>query len=432
MVAAILGLGVASCGSATLKNPNGASGSGGGGTGTGGAGGDQREASADATGARDGSSKSSAGCPATCPAPVTGSTTGAGACVDGTCVIACGAAYPTLCSASSSCVDTTSDGKNCSVCGHDCLGGACTSGQCQPLLLAQYTGNLQTISVGAQSVYATTDIGYIGRANKDGSDLKSFAMPGFTSSAFEGGARVAEDGDRVFFVWYGGTSFQVSYCATSGCDATIVPVGMPYSQYFAVDPTDHRIFWVDSSPAQLWSAPTTGTVTGTAILGGTLLTGSNGSSIFYSDAGIFLTSGGMLERLPISGGSFSSPAVASSALTILGANDEDIFLYDGTSIVYTPIPNGTGGAPTPLIATSLQPVIDGRFAADDTSAYWVSGGVQTCEIANCAATQKALPSRSVDMVVDVGTDDQAVYWGAGSPDTDDPNMGACTVWKLAK
>lgn len=299
------------------------------------------------------------------------------------------------------------------------------------MLLAQYTGNLQTIFVGAQSIYTMTDDGYIGRANKDGSDLKAFAMPGFASSAFQG-TLVAEDGDRVFFVWNGGSSFQVSYCSTSGCDASVVPIGMPASQFFAVDVIDHRIVWIEYSPTQIWTSPTTGTTSRALISGGTLPTGSNASRLFYSQGGVFYANGGVLERLPISGGSLSSPTSETSTLTILGANSENIFLYDGSSIVYTPLPNGTGGAPHPLIATLLQPFIDGRFSADDTSIYWVGGGVQTCEIANCATTQKALPTRSVDEVVDVGTDDQAVYWGAGSPDTDNPTRDACTVWKLAK
>jgi len=328
------------------------------------------------------------------------------------------------------CVDTTSDGKNCGACGHDCLGGTCSGGQCQPVELAQYTGNLQTIYVGAEYVYATTDLGYIGRANKDGSDLKPFAMPGFASSTLIG-TLVAEDGDRAFFVWYAST-LQLASCSTSGCDASVTPIGGPYTQFFAVDEVDHKIFWIDYSPSALWAAPTTGTITGQAIPGGALASGASGSRLFYAQGGIFFANGTALNRISSSGGSFTTPTVANTNLSILGANDNNIYLYDGTSIVYTPLPNGTGGPPTKLIDASADRGLDGAFAADDTSAYWVDNGVQTCQLANCAGTQRALPSRSVDAVDDVGLDGQAVYWGAGSPNTSNSGNTGCTVWKLAK
>jgi hypothetical protein len=443
LVAALVGFGIASCGSASLKTQDGEAGAGGGLASTGGAGGERTDgaagtggrehsdAGADSTHPRDGSADTLGGCPATCPAPTTGAGTGAGVCLSGSCGIACGSAYPTLCSASSSCVDTTLDGKNCGTCGHDCLGGACTSGRCQPVLLAQYIGNLTTIFVGAEDVYATTDLGYIGRANKDGSDLKPFAMPGFVFSGFPGTSLV-EDGDRAFFVWYGGTSIQLAYCSLSGCDATITPIGGPYTQFFAIDHLDHKIFWVDYSPTQLWSAPTTATTTGAALPGGMLPSGSNGSHLFYSQGGVFLTNGDVIERLSASGGSFANVVGGTGSLTILGANDNDIFSYNGTSIVYTTLPSGNGGSATPLIATPLNPNIDGHFAADDTSAYWVNQGIQTCEIANCAGTVRALPSHNGDIVEDVGIDDRAVYWGAGTIDPTDTSTDACAVWKLAK
>ena len=85
-----------------------------------------------------------------------------------------------------------------------------------------------------------------------------------------------------------------------------------------------------------------------------------------------------------------------------------------------------------MVTTAVKTSVHGHFAADDTSAYWVNQGVQTCEIANCAATLKTLPSRAMDRAEDVGIDDQAIYWGAQSPNPDNPTVAACTVWKLAK
>jgi hypothetical protein len=384
----------------------------------------------DALPSGDGSRDRTGGCPATCPGPTSGADTGTGVCLDDACAVDCSTNYPTHCPSANTCVDLTSDGKNCGACGHDCLGGTCTAGQCQPIELAQYTGNLQTIAVGVQYVYATTDLGYIGQANKDGRDLKPFAMPNFASSTLVG-TLVAEDGDRVFFAWYAST-FQLVFCSISGCDVSITPVGGPYTQYFAVDQVDHKIFWVDYSPTALWAASTTGTVTGAPIPGGALPSGSNGSRLFYAQGGIFFADGSALRRISTSGGSVSTPTVASTNLTILGANDNNIYLFDGTSIVYTPLPNGTGGPPEKLIDASANPGNDGVFAADNSSVYWIDNGVQTCQIDNCAGTRRVLPSRSVDRAEDVGIDAQAIYWGADSPNTGGSGNSGCTVWKLAK
>jgi hypothetical protein len=138
-----------------------------GGGGSGGTGGSNGGNPADAG---DASSEADApACPAICPGPTTGPTTGFGACVNEECRISCDATYPTLCATSKACVDLMSDSKSCGECGHDCLGGSCAAGQCQPVMIAQYIGHPMIISVGDQAVYLTTDSGYVGRASKDGS-----------------------------------------------------------------------------------------------------------------------------------------------------------------------------------------------------------------------------------------------------------------------
>jgi hypothetical protein len=327
-------------------------------------------------------------------------------------------------------VDLTADSKNCGRCGYECLGGTCASGQCQPVLIAQYTGEPEIIYVGSQYVYATTDIGYIGRANKDGSDLKPFAMPGFASSAFNG-TTVAEDGDRVFLVRYSGSTIQLSFCLTSGCDSTATAIGGPYTQYFAVDQVDHKLVWVDYSPSRFMTASTAGVWSAADVSGGALTSGSNGSRLLYAYGGIFFADGNGVSRIPVVGGAIGSVTYGTGRLTILGANSSSLFLYDGSSIGSIPLPSGDGGMPKPVITTALNPNVDGHFAGDDSSIYWVNNGsVETCELSRCASSLRTLPKRAQDEVEDVGIDDAAVYWLAA--DSTGGSLAGCTVSKLAR
>lgn len=67
---------------------------------------------------------------------------------DGACASPC---TKTVCG--QSCVDTDTDGANCARCGHDCLGGACTAGVCQPTAVVPKLGLPARMTIDATSVY---------------------------------------------------------------------------------------------------------------------------------------------------------------------------------------------------------------------------------------------------------------------------------------
>jgi len=297
-------------------------------------------------------------------------------------------------------------------------------------MLAQYTGNPELIDVGATSVYVSTDLGYIGRAAKDGSDLTAPVMPSFVTSAFIG-THVFEDGDRVFFVWWG-SSFHVAFCSSQSCEATITPIGGQYTQFFAVDQADHRIAWIDYSPTAIFVAPTAGTVTGAVITSGIDAT-SNGSPLYYAGGGIFRTNGTAIERLPLTGGSFRGVASGTDTVTILGDNGSSLYFYDGASIRFTPLPAGNGATGQKLIDTPFAPGSGRRFAVDATMAYWISNSkIHTCQLTQCNATEQIIASQAAVQVEDIGADESALYW-ANLPEASLPSGPTYfSVWKVAK
>jgi hypothetical protein len=74
---------------------------------------------------------------------------------------------------------------------------------------------------------------------------------------------------------------------------------------------------------------------------------------------------------------------------------------------------------------------DWSFVADDLSGYWISQGIQTCDIASCGTTQRPLPGHSGTSVEALGVDAAALYW-AESATIPGQNIDAFSVWKLAK
>lgn len=49
--------------------------------------------------------------------------------------------------------NVATDPKNCGVCGHDCLGGACVSGACQPFRIGELDASAASIAVNANGIY---------------------------------------------------------------------------------------------------------------------------------------------------------------------------------------------------------------------------------------------------------------------------------------
>ncbi len=301
-------------------------------------------------------------------------------------------------------------------------------------MLAQYTGEAELIDIGTDNVYVSTDLGYIGKAAKDGSDLKPPQMPSFVTSA-RIATHTVEDGDRVFFVWWGSSAYQVASCSSQSCEPTIMPVGGTGTQYFAVDTVDHRIAWIDYSPTRILVGSTVGTITGTQILG--MDSAWSEQQLYYAAGGLFIVgSDGTIQRLPVTGGALRKVASGAGTgnLTILGDNGTNLYFYDGTSIRFTPLPAGDGLVGQELIDTTYSPGTGHKFAADAQTAYWVSSGkIHTCRLSQCNSTEQIIASQAAVQVEDLGLDQNALYW-ADTTDGSVPLSGLAyfSIWKLAK
>lgn len=227
---------------------------------------------------------------------------GLAVCVDGGCAIACTAPFADCDDASATGCETNLNASktSCGRCGHDCLGGACTTGVCQPLLLWAGADTPSQIVTSDTHVYGINAFGTVSRIPKDGGTLVPLvagrdtaqAPPPqiaiangslyYTSMTLDGGAdggvyAQALDGGRpvlmapsddplaiiagpTYVTWTEGNgegpapTTGVKRCKVASCESTIeTPVpresGTIYS--IAIDGANN-LYWANAGTAPTW------------------------------------------------------------------------------------------------------------------------------------------------------------------------------------
>ena len=349
---------------------------------------------------------------------------------------ACPSGTPTTCSGT--CVNIQNSSTNCGTCGHDCSGGACAAGQCQPLLIGRYDRYLGAngLSLGANDAYGKGETNLLVRAKKDGSSYSASSdLATFGTSGCAGGG-VAEIGGRVFYQWNDGASCRMAVCSTTDCDGTtqgISPAGAAsWVQSFGADTTSERVFWYDPASKRFMvaSAVASGTPTPTTISSGDITnapawTGYSSGGILFSDTSSSLVT---VNRLPASGGSVQQVASGTGInLNALWASASRLYFSDASSINYVALPTGSGGAK--LITSSAAQLL----WSDDVDLYWVDAldqsKLMTCALSNCAATTKTTFTAKCT-IGGLRGEKNAIFWGASGGAC--PDSMRMQLWKLAR
>jgi hypothetical protein len=154
----------------------------------------------------------------------------------------------TLSTCGGSCVDLQSDAANCGTCGHDCIGGTCSEGICQPFVLASPpVGSARETYVSGNRVYVSYQYGYSPGlysmdANTPSSPVNVSGLPDwdiYLSCIM---------GDKLYWKGFGSLDGTIQSCTIANCAATTTPViagiAKPLLSGPVCDAENKEIVWI--------------------------------------------------------------------------------------------------------------------------------------------------------------------------------------------
>jgi hypothetical protein len=320
----------------------------------------------------------------------------------------------------SGCVDPASDQLNCGACGHDCKGGECVQGRCQPVVI---TGGLASGATvfGVDAQYVYYDFSPIPRTSNLYRIAKTAVNGTGTFLAEYGVSPQGVIGSTILFV-KDPFGFQSS-CNVADCSNTLA--NLPLSGASLVDfrspaPTSYTQWVTEPTLTMSWYTPPSTTAVTTY--------SDNTAPLYYTDESFFAygkmvywirnildevgnRTDRVLYQLDSATKARSQLGGALNAnLQIADANPISVLLQDtSTGNVYrAALPFGSGNAAPPLLLAAMSPQSVVEAA---TGIYWVDGGgtVYQCNAGACSGTQAILTNGQ--NTYDIYQDETFLYWG---------------------
>jgi hypothetical protein len=315
------------------------------------------------------------------------------------------------------------------VCGHDCLGGTCAAGACQPIVLESGQPNLADLVVGPEpfggsGLYYTTASpfnGTVRRCSVFGCGDMQTMRNGQPSPS---GVAVTTD----HFYW--GTDTGIYGCMLTGCGngLTTTVAAAAVAQELAID--GNTIFWTEQSTGFVRSCDLTSCPTPTLIA-----QAPSAFGIAVTVNNVFFTtwsSPGKVLSCPRGG-------CAAPTMPTLVEDMADVpraILATGGYVYWTEVGvadegkvrrvKDSGGLPEDFLTSLHHPF---ALATDGTTMFVANAGlgdtdgsIESCPIASCDSALQTNASHQSHPNA-IGVDATAVYW---------LNKGSGTVMKVAR
>ncbi len=298
-----------------------------------------------------------------------------------------------------------SDPQNCGRCGHDCLGGACMGGVCQPVTLYDRLDFLTSLVVDDVNLYwETTSVtaGALSYGPKTGGTATVISMSPMPTSG------LAVDDASVY--WTSRNSILGCPKPPAACPSANVLVAASATA-IVVDST--RLYWTENgTPGGLFAVPKAGGSTTE------LVTADYSSTLALGGTRLFWASGAGLETYDLAAGA-SNLLMSSMSVAQIAANATSVYWADFlTNALYACAPTACSASGAVVVMGSVT-----ALAADTTSAFYA-----TQPAALWFYTPPGFPSPLTSVsaeVVAMAVDASAVYFGTAA-------NGISTIQRVAK
>jgi hypothetical protein len=318
---------------------------------------------------------------------------------------------------------TEDDTHNCGHCGHDCLGGKCSKGACQPVFLIDTDAGVSPAYLAQDDEFLYwTDIPNetVNRTSKSSGKTKVEQQ--------SGGARAIAVDDAAL---YWGDYIGVWRCSKTACFAGEKPTLIANASdvaSLAID--DQGIYWSENGLQILAAHKYGSSETGSVLWQGdasTEFVATDGQRVYFT------ADDGVLHGVGVDGGESVTTGDADGDASSFGIALNGGVVYwtvsDVNHGVISETPTKSLGSST-LATAQREPI---AVASDGNNVYWINAGngaPNGAEIVECSILPQCSPTviaRGFSPLAIV-VDDVAVYW----TDTQTATGNNGTLSKLAK
>jgi hypothetical protein len=326
--------------------------------------------------------------------------------------------------------DVKADPKNCGRCGHDCLGGGCRLGMCQPVVLASEQMRPTEIALDATHLYfAAAAENAVRRVPVQGGPAELLTLDATLDS------NIALDDTYVYFMTGYGTNGGVGRAPKTGVpdggtSTTIATATFPVA-FLAIDAAN--VYWTagrfSGGPIQggvYLSPKTVDGGLGVKVTAGSIV--AETTSVAVDDANLYFSNvaGRIFWLTKGPNGTGGLLASSQAGATGLLADGKRVYWANrGTgSILSTDKPSADAGAGVVTVLASGQNT-PARVALDDVAIYFTntgSGTIGSCPLSGCTDVVRLVASNQA-APLGIAVDAVAIYWA---------NSGDGTIMKVAK
>jgi hypothetical protein len=287
------------------------------------------------------------------------------------------------------CIDLAGSSANCGRCGHDCGGGACVAGACQPVLVAGAEAGLDTpaaLAVNATAMFWTAPT----RLRSCPLPAGCTSQPTLIAGGYSALDALAVTDDAVYFAGCPACNdhHDLLRCPTTGCPDPAPIMATSSSPYEDIVIGKTHAFWRESGDALVHCVHSD--CAGTTSRSPSSVFGGSVSGVAVADDTVYVKPAGTSIGFELRTCREADGCGATTILTSSYPITPPFHIHAGRAYWLVDAPAGREVAVCPVVNChgALFAAVDSGtvdIAVDDTGVYWTtaSGTVRTCPLTGC-------------------------------------------------